>query len=375
MGVSFKSLRRTLAASTLLVLAASHAAAGQYYNLGFFNYVSSVSSDGTVAAGYGGSGFFHWNAADGLTEIGGNSPGNGYGGTASLSADGTRLSGNYTNPDTSISEAAVYDIAGGNWTLIGTLGSASGNEASSSWGMSGDGQSVVGLGWVTPGSGHAFQWFDGVGMSDLGSTVPGASSRANGVDFDGNVVVGWQDSEVGARQGAFWQDGVQTVISYNGGVVGEASAVTPDGNWIVGHAGYDAPEPWRYNVSTGKIDLLGLVDPNLFFANYLATGVSADGSTVIGLEREFGFPPNQYGTIWKEGLGIQRLTDYALANGVPLPAGTVLGIPLAISADGKVIGGIDNNYNGFLIVIPEPTTWALGLMAGLGLIAGAIRKR
>ena len=53
------------------------------------------------------------------------------------------------------------------------------------------------------------------------------SSRANETDYDGNIVVGWQDDEVGGRQGAVWIDGVQSKLFYEGQPVGEASDEVP----------------------------------------------------------------------------------------------------------------------------------------------------
>ena len=67
--------------------------------------------------------------------------------------------------------------------------------------------------------------------------MKGRSSRANGCNADGTVVVGWQDSTSGFRQGAVWNDGVQTLITLgtNGAALGEASGCSADGTWVVGN--------------------------------------------------------------------------------------------------------------------------------------------
>jgi glyceraldehyde-3-phosphate dehydrogenase/erythrose-4-phosphate dehydrogenase len=44
---------------------------------------------------------------------------------------------------------------------------------------------------------RAFRWEESTGMVDLGSTVPGRSSRADGVSGDGRIVVGFQESALG----------------------------------------------------------------------------------------------------------------------------------------------------------------------------------
>lgn len=376
---------RTLAARALLVAAAwtacsiDRSTAAEYYNIGVGHTVFSLSGDGSVAAGDRVDGFFHWTAAGGVNFIGGNSAsaGLGHGGDAGLSEDGAWLSGNFDNPQTQLSEMSRYNIASGVWTPLGSLGSSSGVEASSSWGISGDGQSLVGLGWVNAGSAHAIQWKQGGMVEDLGSTVVGSSSRANATDFDGDVVVGWQDSDVGARQAAIWQNGVQSLLTYNGEPVAEAQDVTPDGNWVVGVGGYGTlDQPWRYNIGTGELDLLGVINPDIFFGSRSATGVSDDGKTIVGFERDFfGFPAPTQGTIWREGIGLQDLTSFAINNGVPVPDGVQLTLPLAISGDGRVIAGINNQFEGFVVVLPEPATWISGVLATLALAGWAARKR
>ena len=67
---------------------------------------------------------------------------------------------------------------------------------------------AVGLGWVTAGRAEAMV-VDGSTVSSLGTTVPGRSTRANAADFDGSVIVGWQDSSTGFRQGAVWSNGMK----------------------------------------------------------------------------------------------------------------------------------------------------------------------
>lgn len=349
-----------------------------YYDIGLSNSVSSLSGDGSVASGERPSGFFYWTAANGVRPIGGNtaSAGVGYGGDSDLSDDGKLLSGNSSPVESNLSEMSRYDIASGNWTQLGSLGSSSGMEASNSWGISGDGKSVVGLGWVNAGTAHAIQWREGGSVEDLGSSVAGASSRANETDFDGNIVVGWQDRTDGFRQGAIWVDGVQRLLSYGGEPMSEAQDVTADGKWVVGDGGYATlDEAWRYNVETGEVELLGKIREDLFFPSRLATGISDDGRTIIGAERDFfGFPPEQTGLIWREGIGLRDLTKYALKIGVPVPDGVELDIPVAISADGRTIAGVDNNFHGFVIQVPEPGT--IGLLAMASVIAGlAFRRR
>jgi hypothetical protein len=367
---SRKLLAMALASATAgWLVAPETVAAPAYYNLGPSANVSGLSADGSVASGYVTSGpFFYWTAGGGIIPVGGNGPGDGTGGSAGISDDGTYFSGNSTDTN-GLSQMSRYHIPTGTWQLLGGIGGASGVEGSSGWGISGNGQSVVGLGWVNGGTAHAIQWTSPGPTQDLGSTVAGNSSRANATNFDGSIVVGWQDTDLG-RQGAIWNQGVQTLLFDNGEAVFEASDVSADGNWVVGQGGFG--EPWRYNRSTGQLIRLGVIDPNAFFPSRGATGVSDDGRTVVGFERDFSNPfGGTFGTIWIEGEGIQDLTAFARAAGVAIPDGIALNIPLAISADGSTVAGLDNFFNGFVVTLPEPTA----LVAIAPLCLTALRRR
>lgn len=345
------------------VAGAALADAPAYFNLGSSANVSGLSADGAVASGYfTGGEFFYWTPTAGIVPIGGVAPGDGVGGNAGISDDGMYISGN-TRDAAQLSQMSRYHIPTGTWELLGGIGWSSGSEGSSGWGISGNGQSVVGLGWVRGGSAHAIQWSSPGPTQDLGSTVGRNSSRANATNFDGSVVVGWQDTDLG-RQAAIWSEGVQTLLFDGPEALGEASDISPDGEWVVGQGGFG--EPWRYNRTTGTLERLGLLDPDAFFPSRGATGVSDDGSVIVGFERDFANPfGGTFGTIWIEGQGIQDLTSYAIAAGVPVPNGVELSIPLAISADGSTIAGIDNLFNGFVVTIPEPTTLMTMFAAGL----------
>jgi uncharacterized membrane protein len=366
-------IRRLSCLFSVLAVSLGSLAYGQpaYYDLGSAANVSGLSADGSVASGYITSGqFFYWTPSGGQVFVGGSAPGDGFGGSAVMSDDGAYFSGNTIDPSTQLSQMSRYHIPTGTWELLGGIGSSSGAEGSSGWGISGNGQSVVGLGWISGGTAHAIQWNPPGPTQDLGSTVAGNSSRANATNFDGSVVVGWQDGDMG-RQAAIWDFGVQTlVVDGVGNPLGEASDISGNGNWVVGQGGFD--EPWRLNRATGVVDKLGVLNPDAFFPSRGATGISDDGRIVVGFERDFANPfGGQFGTIWIEGQGIQDLTTWALARGVPVPENVFLTIPLAISADGKTISGLNSRFEGFVITVPEPGSIALALPA----LAFGLRRR
>jgi len=340
---------RTHAITTLAALTlAAGASAQSFHNLGGIT-PTGVSADGSVVAAsvFQGS-FFVWTEAGGLVNIGGNA----VAGNASISDDGTKIGGTIVDPSTGLSEFARYVIADGVWTPLGGLGASCDNSMSSGWGMSGDGEMVVGLGWVANCRAHGVSWSASTGVVDLGSTVPDRSSRANAANFDGSVIVGWQDASTGFRQGAVWRNGVQSVIFTNtGGLISEASGVSADGTWIIGSGsssnGFNA---WRYSDDTG-FETIGT--PPSFGWRGASTAISADGSVIVGFYRPFPGPATfGQGFIWTEADGMINLNDFVASQGVNTE-GVTLALPLGISADGRTIVGLGSGGVGFVVTLTQ----------------------
>ena len=335
--------------------------------MGVGSYGYAIAKNGTVIGENSGS-YFLWKPSnpDLLDFIGGDgaTAGLGSGGQADITLDGTRVGGNFTNPSTDLSELAIYNVETAVRNPLGNIGGSSGIESSSNWGMSRNGQHIVGLGWVDAGTADGVKWSEASGVvTDLGATVTGSSYRANAISNDGDVVVGWQEGHLG-RQAAVWVNGVQRWLSFQGNPLGEASAVSPDGRYVTG-AGYVGVN-WIYDTQLDLVTSLGTLGPTdgdpLFTGG---TDWADDGKSFVGYERIFGFGPGSYqrGYIWIEGQGLVDLTVLALAAGVPLPADRVLSLPLGISPDGQTITGRDSAFEGFVITIPEPAGLCVLAMA------------
>ncbi|KAB1228863.1 T9SS type A sorting domain-containing protein [Chryseobacterium viscerum] len=315
--------------------------------MGFGNYnVGAVSDNGVVSMHTSAGGIYKWNAAGGLVQIGSISNGYPAAGRTVVSNDGTKISSSITNASTGFNEISTYDVAASTWVNRGGLVPTGWDgSVSSTWGMSTSGSTVVGLGYLTAANAHAVKWDEVGGMIDLGSMVPGRSSRANAINAAGTVIVGWQDEPTGTRSGAKWQDGVESFITdNNGNNVGEAGGISADGNTIIGAAN---PNPYVWNATSG---LTYITHPNASF-NFKggATGVSADGKTVIGYYRAFGAPPmSGEGFIWTSSTGRINLNNYAVSLGIATN-GVTMGLPLAISQDGKKIAGTGTNASGQIV--------------------------
>ncbi|MDV7697179.1 T9SS type A sorting domain-containing protein [Chryseobacterium soli] len=315
--------------------------------MGVGNYtVGSISDNGVVSMHTSGGGIFKWDAANGLVQIGNLTNGYPAAGRTLVSGDGTKIASSVTNTNTNFNEIATYDTGTAAWTNHGGLVPTGWDgSVSSTWGMTADGNTIVGLGWLTAASAHAVKWDAVNGVTDLGSIIAGRSSRANAVNNDGTVIVGWQDEDDGTRSGAKWVNGVESFITdSNGDNVGEAGGVSADGNTIIGAA---MPNPYVWSTTAG---LVYITHPNssAFFRGG-ATGISADGRRVIGFFRPFAAPPmSGEGFIWTSAAGRINLNDYAAGLGINTQ-GVTMSLPLAISGDGKKIAGVGTNASGQIV--------------------------
>ncbi len=125
-------------------------------------------------------------------------------------------------------------------------------------------------------------------------TLGGGGSRATGVSADGSVVVGEAQNAAGQTRAFRWtaSGGMEDLnITYahlltNGSVLYSANAISPDGHYVVG-VGYNAA---TRRIEAFLLDTQGTgVEERLTWlgtlggGGSLATGVSADGSVVVGV--------------------------------------------------------------------------------------------
>jgi probable HAF family extracellular repeat protein len=292
--------------------------------------ISKISPNGAYATGAigGGGAGVRWIASTGEEQI-----------VADLNAalginDSGTISGSVPENGGSInggSDLGAYAPIGGAAVLLtDTLQSDS-----TGYDISADG-TVVGLsfnqGFVGPAV--AFIWTAADGMSALTVNRPDNYSRANAISADGRVIAGWNDQDDGYRTAVIWQDGVPLdVTDADGILVGEASRVSGNGEYVVGNNYTDIDGnsgAWIWNAKTG----LRLI-PDMPFA----FGVSDDGKTVVGNSGFFDDPPRA-AKIWREGIGTMLLTDFLAEQDIEIPAGWNLSGGLgALSADGTMLAG------------------------------------
>lgn len=288
---------------------------------------NSVSNQGKVS-GYatqaGPYGIWLPDSGNVITDIGGIAPGNGVGGQARFSTDGNFVCG--TSMGTNGPEMSKYNRATNQWTTVGSLGFSVDGNVSGGFAISGDGNTVAGLSWADTTGGHAYAHavaYNAIeGLMDLGSLFDSTaqSTRANATNYDGSVVVGWQDFN-GPWKSAVWRKNpaggyfaneyilIDTAGNPNDDYnqMGECSAVSADGNWIGGYGDYaNNNQPWIWSKDSGVINLGTL--PNV--GNGLVSGMSGDASIVVGWFEGALWGDPQTPFIWTRTGGLRELNDY-----------------------------------------------------------------
>jgi len=242
-----------------------------------------------------------------------------------------------------------------------------GSSGQNAFAMSGDGQWATGLTWVDrdgdgsfcdPGSASAFLWNRAAGTTTvLDNSVNDNSTRGNGINADGSVVVGW--GQTTNREAMKWVNGVQSFICPNAIGAGgdefcpEGWDVSDDGQSILtSYAG-----PGEFTATAAIIDPNGNVtkmDPPPFpgdpsFDAWNPRALRGDGGAVVGSyggSGFFGSPP--YPTLWEPGVGTIDLQVMLLGQGIDDLFFWFLSSANDISDDGKTIVGQGTNPDGWV---------------------------
>ena len=313
---------------------------------------SKVSSSGVVVGGLRPVGGIHWMPTSGDVFIGGI-------GANFISLDGRVIAGEALDANR-IQQAAIWQ-RGTEWRLLGSIvpnAQPCDSLLSSVFGGSNDGSVLVGLAWNGCRIARAFRWTEATGMVDLGSTVEGQSSRADGVSGDGRVIVGFQEHSTGFRQGARWIDGKQTIFSGPEGLIGEANAANTDGSIIIGQNCQPLTSGQSAWVWTARDGVQCLPPPRRRPAiegafQGLALATSEDGR-VIGGAHSFGLESESI--VWIDR-NPYYLKDYLRDHGVPnaFEGWVNTGFVTGMTRDGRVLVGYGagpRDFTGFMAILP-----------------------
>ena len=335
------------------------AATPSFQGLGSGN-ATAVSADGSTVVGVVSGQPFRWTSAGGKQVLGhlpGGGPPNFVRG---ISGDGSVIVGYGQN-----SNASFEAFRWTSWGGMQGLGFVSGASASNAWAISGDGSVIAGA------SGQvASRWTASGGVQPLGAVGTG-----RGVNADGSVIVGVFTNNAGNAEAFRWTSGggVQGLGDLPGGSFDSlAAGISADGSTIVGVSGQEA---FRWT-SAGGMQGLGDV-PSLSYSS--ATAVSNDGSIIVG---EAGGSPaggdDRTAFIWDAAHGMRNLRDVLVNEyGFDLTDWTRLGSANGISADGTTIVGWGYTATGaqeaWRAVVPEPSSLSLLALAGSAMLRGRRR--
>lgn len=276
---------------------------------------NAISADGRVVVGEGSNGHavaLRWEMGQGYRALGFlNNGGNAF--ARAVNRDGSVVVGQseqeYSRGRFGF-RAFRWSAATGRMTALGTLGGAE----SDARGVSADGAIVVGTSGLPSGLNRAFRWSSAGGaMLSLGVLNGGRESFGYGVSADGNTVVGYAND--GAGRGFYrafrWTaaQGMRSLGRLNNGDDSYATAVNADGSVVVGYAA-DGAARGRYTAfrwaatspTSGSLQSLGVLSRSGTGSE--AHAVSADGAVVVGLAYQPSLPGGQAGFRWMQAGGM-----------------------------------------------------------------------
>ena len=352
-----------------------------------------VSADGSVVTGTMNDGnftAFRWTQATGLVSLGRPMLVGG-GGIPGISADGTRIGFGIGSLDGTYSTQGRWTLGSGWQELMPPAppdGGTTDGSYGSVWGLSGDGNTVVGLYW-RPGQGnraHASKWTQATGVVDLGGTTTGQASRANAVNYHGSVIGGWVETPEGPWRPAVWANGsLQLLTEYDPLTtvgIGEVRAVSMSGDIVAGFLRSEADGPrgvakWnRVGGSFEPAQALGFVAGTLPSGINVPYAVSNSGKIIVGYCTFDGSPFNTTGFIWTDATGeVQDINAWLADNGVLVDPNFTIQSLGAMTPDGTKIFGHGQmltppyTRRAFRITVPPMTVSVPepGLHAGLEL--------
>lgn len=299
----------------------------------------ALSADGTVmAANYGGE-IYRWSALTGFQDLG---PGDPYASSIGISGDGSTIISGSIGSD-GFSHPTIWNHSGSV-----DLGHPSngctrvGNSWGSGYSLNADGSAAVGLAWTCKDA-EGFIWTPSAGNVSLGHPYGNHSSRASAISANSKTIVGFWEDPTGPRRPVRWIGGTHSLF-LGKTALGEATAVSSDGNNIVGQI---------YNASGNGVaflysDKAGLTNIGTIrqsrFEQSVANAISDNGMVIGWSGDPFGHGIDAF--LWTSSGGTVKLAKALRQMGAKIPTGMTLSTALSISADGSTMVGeyFDANF-------------------------------
>lgn len=312
-----------------------------------------------VGGGLDSGGGFYWTPIHDVVFNGGDT-------ASDVSGDGRTIVGTVRDHG-GISQAGIW-IARTVWQPLGSFSPTAApcdTLLSNAYGVSRNGQVVVGLAYDGCKVAHAFRWTASGGMVDLGSSVQGQSSLASAASGDGNVIVGYQEGADGTRRGARWVGGRQELIPGADGYVGQAWGTNVDGSIVVGRQcrpslGATDQSAWMWRAQGGTTCLpaprkITVPGPGAGPLVGVEAKASSDDGHIIGGGQDIGGSADSNAIIWIDGRPAY-LKDFLQVNGVPNAFATWVntGEITGMTPDGRILvgwGAAALGFRGYIVVL------------------------
>jgi uncharacterized membrane protein len=330
-----------------------------------------------------------------------------------LTADGSKAVINYG------SGMAIWTRGGG--TPLQPIAGLPGYQYTQGANISGDGTTIVGRSHDFTQGQRAFRWTAATGAQPIADSLGTTDTVALATNANGSVVVGYVSKPINLSDAWRWTaaGGAQRLAGYEAYDDTFAQDVSADGSVIVGTATTLSPgvatsqafrwteaggfqllpnapgRSWGWGVSPDASTIVGSgeftsgdsafrwtatdgfeqFDHSFeYFRVESAVATSWDGSVIVG---QAWAPDGEEAWIWDEQHGVRRLTQLAAEMGIDL-GGQRLESATSISADGTIIAGRSFGPQGgvgYIMVVPEPATGLMAMVATAGAATMARRRR
>lgn len=332
----------------------------------YFSGATAISADGSTVIGM--SAYlgpdneqhlagFKWTQANGMEQLPHGLPDSPANHLYGVSADGSVIVGLEVLAGGSSFRAYRY--------TNGSAGFLSPDSFGIAFGVSGNGETVVGQGM------YSFSWTEAGGMASIPLPVNAYVTTVHGISADGSTIIGSADMMSDEMQAFRWTASGPEALPITGYTVSptvvNANGSTIVGNFIAEVGGAEIPFAWtelgvvvlsRLSIDEGVTNMVRAITVDGAWA-----GGSSDGQAVL----------------WNTQTGeVAVLKDFLVAQGITGLEDWTLDALSGISADGLTLAGSginpDGNSEGWIVTIshiPEPGTAAL-LVLGSGL---ALRRR
>jgi len=257
--------------------------------------------------------------------------------------------------------SVIVGTANGNrafrWTSAGgmvNLGTLPDGTDSFASDVSDDGSVVIGTCYTSAGA-RAFRWTSAGGMVNLGLPLDGGgdgeayNTYGVAVSGDGGVVAGFSDP---INDAFCWTvaGGMEDLGTMTGGTSSHGTGVSADGSTVVGRggtSGFTGVRAFRWTSAGGMVSLGTLPGKSSH-----AYGVSGNGQVVVGV-----LSSPDTAMLWTSSLGMVDLNTYLPSLGINL-TGWTLTRANGVSGDGRTLVGT-GTHNGlteaWVAHLPSPT--------------------